>query len=203
MSWKMRGGSCVMSSTNGRWDEAGPGMLRTNGMPGCGHVTGFSQSRAGDAARDAGVGRARWCQPIREEQLHLMRGRDTDMCGGWREHVRQRWLGQWYSRRCYDKPYLLHISKLYPLVLWVNFLSFTKTSHVLCQGFWHQPMRCYNIPTQPGGRLWPYVASWHHPMMAGMWKYTVQNTAKDEERRGTCIFHLLFYSDQLARMCNT
>ena len=20
---------------------------------------------------------------------HLMRGRDTDMCGGWREHVRQ------------------------------------------------------------------------------------------------------------------
>ena len=36
-----------------------------------------------------------------------------------------------------------------------------------------------------------------------VWKYTVQNTAKDEERRGTCIFHLLFYSDQLARMCNT
>ena len=52
------------------------------------------------------------------------------------------------------------------LVLWVIFI-FTKTSHVVCQGFWHQPMRCYNIPTQPGGRLWPYVASWHHPMMAG------------------------------------
>ena len=107
MSWKMRGGSCVMSSTNGRWDEAGPGMLRTNQMPGCGHVTRLSQSWPGDAARDAGVGRARWCQPIREQQLTSDAGPWHWHMWGLEERCEAWWLGQWYSRRCYDKPYLV------------------------------------------------------------------------------------------------
>ena len=168
MSWRTRGGSCVMSSTNGRWDDAGPGMLWTNVMPWYGHVTGSANEERGmlrGMLGWAGLGDARQSE---RSSSHQMRGSDTDTCELWgRVWGKDEWANE-------TRDGVVTCLILFPDYL--KFLSkkihqiFILRIHVLWQGYWHHAsaneMLQHPHTAAGAGRLWPYVASWHHPMMA-------------------------------------
>ena len=79
-----------------------------------------------------------------------------------------RWVGQWNTSRCCDMPYL--ISRLFEILNNKIQLIFILRIHVLWPGYWHHAsaneMLQHPHTAAGAGRLWPYVASWHHPMMA-------------------------------------